>query len=90
MNIPLRVRAMVKAGETLFVAGPPDGIDKNDPLGPFEGRGKALLRTFSAEDGKPQAEIPLPAQPIFDGMVAANGNLYIAHTSGALSCWEED
>ena len=79
---------MVKAGDTLLVAGPPDTIDKNDPLGPFEGRGKALLRSFGAKDGKPQAEITLAAQPVFDGMIAANGKLYIAHTSGAISCWQ--
>jgi outer membrane protein assembly factor BamB len=86
--IPVRVRAMVKAGDTLLVAGPSDTIDESDPLGPYEGRGEALLRSFGATDGNPQAEITLPAQPVFDGMVVANGNLYIAHTSGELSCWQ--
>jgi len=36
-----------------------------------------LRRTFSVKDGEPQAEITLSAQPVFDGMVAGNGNLYI-------------
>ena len=88
MRIKLRVRAMVKAGDTLFVAGPPEGINKDDPLAPYEGRGEALLRSFNANDGNPKAEIALSAQPVFDGMIAANGKLFIAHTSGALSCWK--
>ena len=36
--IPLRIRAMVLAGDRLFAAGTPDVVDPDDPLAAFEGR----------------------------------------------------
>jgi hypothetical protein len=75
-DIPMAVRAMVLAGETLFVAGPPD---KPGPEG-------GLLWAFSAPDGKKLAEYSIDAPPVWDGMAAANGRLYIATRDGMLVC----
>ena len=36
--IPVRIRAMVKAGSTLFAAGPPDVLKADDPYAAFQGR----------------------------------------------------
>jgi len=83
---PVRVRAMVLADETLFVAGPPDVLDPKDPLGAFEGRKGALLWAVSASDGKKLAEYKLDSPPIFDGMIAAGGRLYISTINGRLIC----
>jgi len=33
MWLPVRIKAMVKAGDTLFVAGSPDELDEKDPYG---------------------------------------------------------
>jgi outer membrane protein assembly factor BamB len=85
----VRIRAMVVADRTLFVAGPPDVLDPDDPMGAFEGRKGALLWAVSAKDGKKLAEYELDSPPVFDGMVAANGRLYLAIEGGKLLCFAE-
>ncbi len=84
--VPVRVRAMVLADETLFVAGPPDVLDPDDPLGAFEGRKGAVLWAVSAGDGKKIAEHKLDSPPVFDGMIAANGRLYVSTRDGRVVC----
>jgi len=87
---PVRIRAMVLADKHLFVAGPPDIVDPDDPMAAIEGRRGATLWTVSAEDGKKIAEYDLPAPPVFDGMAAARGRLYLATTDGKLICMAGD
>jgi len=84
--LPVRIRAMVKASEALFVAGPPDELDPKDPYAAFEGRRGARLVAVSARDGKKLAEHPLEAPPVFDGLSAAAGRLYVALEDGTLAC----
>ena len=50
--VPVRIRAMVAAGETLFAAGPPDVVPPDDPYGAFEGRMGAKLLAFATADGR--------------------------------------
>ena len=83
---PVRARAMVKAGATLFMAGPPDVFNEKDPYAGFEGRAGAKLVAISADDGKRIAGLNLPAPPAFDGMVATPGRILIALTDGSLVC----
>jgi outer membrane protein assembly factor BamB len=64
--VPVRIRAMVLAGEILFVTGPPDVIDP--------------------DDGKKLAEYKLESPPVFDGMIAASGRLFISTRDGRLLC----
>ncbi len=85
--IPVRVRAMVLAGEKLVVAGPPDVVVPDDPLAAFEGRAGAELRIFAAADGAPVSSMKLPAPPVFDGISAARGRLYMATTDGKVACF---
>jgi len=97
LRIPVRVRAMVAAsalgngGERtadrlLVVAGPPDVVDPKDPLGAFDGRKGAEMWVFSADSGKVVAKYLLDAPPVFDGMAAAQGSLYLSTTDGQLLC----
>ncbi|HUT32131.1 MAG TPA: PQQ-binding-like beta-propeller repeat protein [Planctomycetota bacterium] len=85
--IPLRVRAMVLAGDHLFAAGMPDVVDPDDPLAAFEGRRGALLQVFSASDGALIREHPLAAPPVFDGMSAAHGRLYLSTADRRILCF---
>ena len=85
--VPIRVRAMVLAGSNLFVAGPPDVVDPDDPMGAFEGRKGAVLRAVSAVDGKTLAEQKLDAPPVFDGLIAAQGRLLMCTTDGKVVCF---
>ena len=84
--VPVRIRAMVLAGERLFVAGPPDVLDPEDPMAAFEGRKGALLRVHAAADGKLLAEHKLDAPPVFDGLIAAAGRLFLCTTNGQVIC----
>ena len=99
---PLLVRAMVLARKTLFVAGPPDVLDEEevfkrpgDPaLRPqleeqaaaLDGSLGGLLWAVSATDGKKLAACSLESMPVFDGMAAAGGRLYVAASDGSVVC----
>jgi hypothetical protein len=82
--LPVRVRAMAKAGDTLFVAGPPDVLDKEDPYGAFEGRKGASIVAMSAADGSKQSQTQLDHPPVFDGMIAAGGRLFVSLRDGSI------
>ena len=95
-------RAMAGAGDSLFIAGPPDILDETKLYGQFtkpesikkmvaqenaiEGSMGAILRTVSTNDGKTVAEYKLNSPPVFDGMAAANGKLFIVLEDGSLVC----
>ncbi len=84
--IPVRVRAMLLAGDRLVLAGPPDVVDPDDPLAAFEGRAGAVLQVVSAADGTLVSKRSLASPPVFDGLSAAGGRLYMATRDGRLLC----
>ena len=84
--LSVRIRAMVKAGDTIFVAGPPDVFDEKDPYASFDGRLGARLVSVSAKDGRKLAERSLDVPPVFDGMIAAGGRLFISTEDGCVLC----
>lgn len=84
-RVPVRIRAMLLAGDRLIVAGPPDVVDPGDPLGAFEGRQGGLLYAIDAASGQRLAEQTLPSPPVFNGAAAARGRLFLAAESGELS-----
>ncbi len=86
VKLPFQARAMVMANKTLFVAGWPDVIDPKDPLAAIEGRKGGLLWVFDAADGKKIAEHKLDSPPVFDGLIAAGGRLYISCKDGTMVC----
>jgi hypothetical protein len=93
---------MVLADGTLFVAGPADLVDEeatfrqiNDPqarqalmeqAGALEGKRGAVLWAVSAADGEQLAELRLEAPPVFDGLAAAGGRLYLVGQDGTVVC----
>jgi hypothetical protein len=87
-QIPLRARAMVLAGDKLFMAGPPDAMPEDDPYAAFEGRLGAKLWVVSTADGSKLAEYPLDDQPAFDGLIATEGRLYLSTADGSVVCFE--
>ena len=87
VKIPVRVQAMVLAGNKLLLAGPPDVVPEDDPYAAFEGRRGAKLWVVSVRDGKRLAEYELDSLPVFDGMAAANGRLYVSTKDGSVTCF---
>jgi hypothetical protein len=86
--VPVRVQAMAKTSDKLFCAGQPDVFDENDPFGALEGRKGGVLLTVSAKDGKTLAEQKLDVAPVSDGLIAADGKLFIAMKDGSVRCFE--
>ncbi len=87
--IPVRVRALVVAEDQLFVAGPPDVVPPDDPAAAFEGRRGAKLWAFGSAEGEKRARVDeLEHPPVYDGLIAAQGRLYLTTQSGQLICYE--
>ncbi len=83
---PVRIRSMVLAGKHLFIAGPPDVVDPGDPMAAFEGRTGGRLWALAKTDGTKLAESTLDAAPVSDGMIAAEGRLYLSLRNGTVLC----
>jgi len=84
-SLPLRPRAILKAGEYIYIAGCPHPPDENAPNGANKGTGD-LLKVFSSEDGREVSQINLGSPPVWDGMAAAKEKLYICTTDSSLVC----
>jgi len=52
----------------------------------MEGRKGAVLWAISTADGKKLAARKLDAMPIFDGLAAAGGRLYLVTADGKVTC----
>lgn len=83
-NVPVRIRAMVLTENALFVAGPPDLCDPDDPAGALEGRKGAVLLAFNPLDGSKLFDRKLDKPPVFDGLAAAQGRLFLSLTDGSV------
>jgi outer membrane protein assembly factor BamB len=96
-------KAMVLANDRLFIAGPRDVADEKELWGRsneqiykdkmalqaewFKGKHGGYMQVFSKKDGTKLAEKKLAYLPAFDGLVAANGKLYMATECGSLVCY---
>jgi len=78
-------RALVLAGKTLFLAGPLGETHRSTDA--FEGRKGICLQAISTEDGSKLAEYELDSLPVFDGMAAAGGRLFLVTKDGMVRCF---
>jgi hypothetical protein len=101
-DISVQVTSMVLTEGALFAAGPPDVADEEaavktllDPetqrklaeqSAAFEGKRGALLLAVSPADGDRLAAYRLDFVPRFDGLIAANGRLYVSTLEGDVLC----
>jgi outer membrane protein assembly factor BamB len=83
-SIPIQVRAMILAGKVVFAAGP--ATKDRDRTNTAAGRTTPLLMAFSTADGSELSRVALPTAPVFDGMAAAGGRLYLSLVDGNLIC----
>jgi hypothetical protein len=74
----------VPTGDFLFAAGWKDSekIFSKNPNSEKE----SVLDIISAADGRTFKQYPLEAEPVFDGMAAAYGRLYMATKNGKILC----
>jgi outer membrane protein assembly factor BamB len=96
-DVPVLARAMALADRTLFVAGPPDLLNEVNARNTFEeeatqlslarqaaaleGAEGGLLHVVSTS-GTKLSEHLLDSVPVFDGLAAANGRLYMSTIDG--------
>jgi hypothetical protein len=84
--VNMRVRALLLTEGTLFAAGNPDPLDPEGTgpaqSGPVDEPG--ILQGFSTEDGSMTFTHELSSPPIFDGLAAAQGALYLSTVDGTL------
>lgn len=101
----IQVRAMVLADKTLFIAGPPDVVDEEKAFFALndeevlaklaeqnellKGKDGARLWAISAGNGRKLSELKLDSLPVWDGMIAAGGRLYMATMNGEVTCFAE-
>jgi outer membrane protein assembly factor BamB/SAM-dependent methyltransferase len=83
-------RALVLANDTLFLAGPPDIFSCDEPAAALEGKKGGLLCVLSAANGTELAKYDLDSPPVFDGMAAAGGHLYIVTIDGKVRCFGQN
>jgi hypothetical protein len=102
IKVPILVRAMVKAGDQLILAGPPDLIDEEEMFqqipepsaiariaeqeAAYRGKHGAMLWVLSAADGKKTQEVELSELPRFDGLSVAGNRVLISTEKGKLVC----
>ena len=84
--IPFYPRAILLAGNTLFIAGPSEILDftSKSPTG------EVWLWTVSTEDGNKNAEYKLKSAPVHDSFAASQGNLYFTTVDGRIVCYQPE
>jgi hypothetical protein len=102
MGPPLHARSMVLTGDVLLAAGPPDVLDEDaaytrpddpdvvtqirDQQAAYQGQQGGLFLGVSKETGETVFQRKLPAPPVWDGMAAVTGHVFICTTDGRLTC----
>ena len=54
----------------------------------LEGKEGGILLSLSRKNGDIIERYDIDAPPVFDGLVAANGALYMSLKDGAVQCWK--
>jgi len=103
----LLANTMVVAGDTIFIAGPPEIANEEKGFGvnmednnevtrslaeqdqAWRGARGAILQAVDKKTGKKLTEYELEHLPVFDGMAAAQGSLFIPLKNGTVICMDE-
>ena len=86
VNLELRTRAMVRAGERLLLGGTPGLGETQESYPAYEGFQHGLLWVFSTKDGRKLDGRKLDAPPVWDGLAVTGGRAYLATTDGRVTC----
>jgi hypothetical protein len=99
-ELDVTVRAMLLAGRTLFVAGPPELLaltgrsiteqDLDAVKAAYDGQRGGMLQALSTESGLKLNERKLVSPPVFDGLIAADGCLFLVTVDGRIQCLGEE
>ncbi len=87
VDLPVRPRALLKAGGHLVLATMPKNMPDDDPHAAYAGRLGGALRIRRERDGAEIAAVALDAPVVWDGMAAAGGHLYLSTVDGRVTCF---
>jgi outer membrane protein assembly factor BamB len=80
----VEARAMAVAGSHVLIAGPKGNTVFSENA--FRGKEGVVLQVLDKASGAVVQEIPLAANPTFDGLIAALGKVYVSLENGTLVC----
>ncbi|MHC4173944.1 MAG: hypothetical protein ACYST5_13535 [Planctomycetota bacterium] len=63
-----------------------DSPNEKESIWGFQANKDAVLYVVSTADGRKLAEYKLDSPPVFDGLAAANGRLYLVSNDGKILC----
>ena len=96
-QVPIFARALVLANDTLLLAGPPESAsvrtselilsDPHKAEAAFRGRHGAALCLVDATNGESLTRYELESSPVFDGMIAARGRVFLSLEDGSIVCF---
>ncbi len=97
------VRAMALAGDRLLIAGPPDLLDEVSAFAAYgspdtetqlarqdrawRGEKGALFHVVDTETGATVAEYTLDNPPVFDGLIVADGRVFLTTLDGRVQAF---
>jgi outer membrane protein assembly factor BamB len=90
VNAPLIARAMVLSSDKLVLGGA--SLDDADELTVLENLNTIKtgeLVILSANNGSERFRMPLDGVPVLDGMIVANGKVFISTQNGKVVCLGE-
>ena len=88
VTVPVCVRAMVLAGDTLFVAGAARRLGRGRPAGRLRGpKRRPDYGPFPQTTARSWPNTIWISPPVLDGLIAARGNLYLSTRHGRLICF---
>ncbi|MCF7849257.1 MAG: hypothetical protein K9M45_10425, partial [Kiritimatiellales bacterium] len=87
-RLAFRPQSMVLTNGKLFLCGAPDSADPAEALAALEGKRGNVLAAVNATDGKTLSELKTDSIPVFDGLIAAEGKLFIAMKDGSVRCFK--
>jgi hypothetical protein len=86
-RISVRAQAMILVGRHLCIGGAPDVASPDDSWAAFEDCEGGILEVYSKDDGEQISTYKLTSAPIYDGMAAAEGKLFITLKNGTIVCY---
>ncbi|MFC1497606.1 PQQ-binding-like beta-propeller repeat protein [Verrucomicrobiota bacterium] len=81
--------SMVVTKENLFTAGFTLVVDKDDPWAAFEGRKGGILTVMDKKTGEKISEYKLESPPVWNGMAAVDGKLFVSCRDGSIVCFSK-
>jgi len=84
VRLPLRASAMLSTSKRVFLAGVPDIVPKQDPYASYKGKLGGQLYVVGAAAGEVERKVKIPAEPVFNGIAATPGRLFLTLKNGSV------